>query len=62
MLKVFSILFTPNDMADGISKPSYDNNAEPTLKQGCDSKNIVKEAKRQRGLTGYPPVHVNLPN
>ena len=56
MLKVFSTLFTPNEMADGIAKPSYDNNAEPTLEQGCGSKNS------QRGLTGYPPVLVNLPN
>ena len=44
MLKVFSTLLTPNEMADGIAKPSYDNNAEPTLEQECDSKNIVKEA------------------
>ena len=54
MLKVFSILLTPNEMADGIAKPSYDNNAEPTLEQECDSKNIVKEAKRPNRLSCCP--------
>ena len=60
VLKVFSILFTPNDMADGIAKPSYDNNAEPALKQGCNSKNIVKEAKRPNGLSSCPRKFTKL--
>ena len=54
MLKVFSIPLTPNEMPDGIAKPSYDNNAEPTLEQECDSKNIVKEAKRPNRLSCCP--------
>ena len=37
VLKIFSTLFTPNEMADGIAKPSYANNAKPALKQECDS-------------------------